>query len=151
MKPPLLTVMTLLITLLTTNAMLLSQNIMAHGNGQDIQRKRLSSTALPNLPNHSLTSVVIELKPGSSAPSHQHEGFVFVYVIKGKVLSQLNRPSQLNQEGPVAYASGDSWVEHPGDQHTITRNLSNNESAKILAVFVAENGAKLTTSGEISH
>ena len=145
MKPPLLTVMTLLITLLTTNAMLLSQNIMAHGNGQDIERKLLSSTALPNLPNHSLTSVVIELKPGSSAPSHKHEGFVFVYVIKGKVLSQLN------QADPVAYASGDNWVEHPGDQHAITRNLSKNESAKILAVFVAENGAKLTTSGEISH
>jgi len=83
---------------------------------------------------HSLTSVIIELPPGISVPPHRHYGFVFVYVISGTVFSQLNR------EAAVSYFAGDSWIENPGDQHSVTKNISDTKSAKILAVFIAKNG-----------
>lgn len=125
--------------ILVVTLMMISQAVTAHGTDNKIIRKMLTTSALPNVPEHSLISVTIELLPGISAPSHKHEGFVFAYVISGTVLSQLN------QETAVVYNAGDSWVEKPGDQHSVTTNMSDTESVKILAVFVAKNGAKLTT------
>ncbi len=126
-----------LIILLVT--LLMVSHVSAQNTENEITRQVISMSALPNLPNHSLTSVIVELGPGSSAPSHSHEAFVFVYVINGTVLSQLN------QEAAIVYSTGDSWTEALGDQHTVTKNVSETESAKILVVFVAENEARLTT------
>lgn len=137
MKPRLL--------ILVTTLLMISHAVIAHDADNKVNRKMLVTTVLPNLPNHSLTSVTIELKPGISVPSHQHEGFVFVYVISGTVLSQLN------QEAAAVYNADDSWIENPGDQHSLIRNVSDTESAKILAVFVAKEGARLTTLGNIAR
>jgi len=128
MKPRLL--------LLFATLLMVSYAATAHDTDNKVNRKILTTTALPNLPAQSLTSVTIELQPGISVPSHYHGGFVFVYVISGAVLSQLN------QEAAVVYYAGDSWIEKPGDQHSLTKNISDVESAKILAVIVAKNGAK---------
>ena len=98
---------------------------------------------LPNVPGHNLTAVKIDLAPGVSVPSHQHEAFVFVYVLAGTVRSSLD------DEEPVGYSVGESWVEPPGAVHSLTENLSDTEPAQILAVFIAEEGATLTTSGKI--
>lgn len=119
--------------------------VSAHDADNNVNRKILTTTALPNLPKHSLTSVTVELPPGKSVPSHYHQGFVFAYVLSGTVLSQLN------QEAAVEYHAGDSWIEKPGDQHSLTKNPSNVEPAKILAVFVAKSSAKLTTFGNIAR
>ncbi|TQV86186.1 cupin domain-containing protein [Exilibacterium tricleocarpae] len=111
----------------------------AHDVNHGVERKILSSSALQNIPGHSLTAVTVELQPGISVPAHKHEGFVFAYVISGEVKSQLN------QEAAKVYRAGQSWIEKPGDQHSITMNISNTENAKLLAVFVAPTGAALTT------
>ena len=122
-----------------------SHNISSHDSENTVSRKILSEAALPDLPSHSLTSVSIELPPGISVPPHQHEGLVYVHVIKGTVLSQLN------QAAAVVYHAGDSWIENPGDLHSTTKNMSNTESVKMIAVFVSKNGAALTTSGKIEQ
>jgi quercetin dioxygenase-like cupin family protein len=62
-------------------------------------------------------------------------------VLSGSVRSQLN-------DGPaVDYRKGQSWVEPPGTQHSLTANPSETDSASLLAIFVASGGAKLTTIG----
>lgn len=106
-----------------------------------VDREVLSSTPLQNVPGYKLTSVTVELQPNVSVPAHYHDGFVFVYVIEGVVLSQLN------QEEAVVYSAGDSWIEMPGDQHSLTKNESGTDKAKLLAVFVTSDGAHLTTPG----
>ena len=112
---------------------------------EDVFRKFISEDELPHIPGQKVTSVTVELAPGVSVPAHRHEAFVYVYVLEGTVRSQLD-------DGEVIeYKTGDSWVEPPNVLHSLTQNASENENAKILAVFIAENGAKLTTSGEISH
>ncbi len=110
-----------------------------------IHREVLTSRALSNIDGYKLTSVTVELKPGVTAPSHQHEAFLFVYVLQGRVISQVN------DQVVVEYQVGEHWLELPGDVHSITQNPSKTETAKFLAIFVAKDDAQLTTSGELTH
>jgi quercetin dioxygenase-like cupin family protein len=108
------------------------------------QREVLVSEALPATTEPKLTAVEVVLPPNSKVGSHRHEGFVYVYVLEGSVLSQLD-----NQQ-IVKYEAGDSWTEPPGALHSLTHNQSNTSTARLLAVFIASDGAKLTTSGAIT-
>jgi quercetin dioxygenase-like cupin family protein len=96
---------------------------------------------LPNLPGHKMTGVLVEYGPGGSSPPHHHtdKGSVVAYVLEGKVRSKVN-------DGPVTvYEAGESWLEPPGAAHSVSANASASEPARLLAVFVAEDGAELTT------
>lgn len=97
---------------------------------------------LPNVPGASLTAVVVRLAPNARAPAHHHAGFVFAYVLSGTVRSQLNGGATID------YRAGQSWVEPPGTEHTLTANPSGAEPASLLAVFVAPTGAELTMPGK---
>jgi quercetin dioxygenase-like cupin family protein len=96
------------------------------------------SGALPNVPGKRLTAVVVDYAPGGASPAHHHAGSVFVYVLAGAVRSQVG-------DGPVTvYTAGQSFFEPPGGQHLVSENASATEPARILAVFVADEGAALT-------
>ena len=53
-------------------------------------------------------------------------------------------------DGPVrVYRAGDSFHEDPGSRHSVSRNASQSEPAKLLAVFVVDTGdTDLTTPTE---
>lgn len=104
-----------------------------------VTAKVVSQEALPNSPGNSLTAVVVNLAPGASAPPHHHAGFVLAYVLSGTVRSALNKGE------PKDFHAGQSWVEPPGTEHTLTANPSRSEPSSLLAVFVAPTGANLTT------
>ena len=114
-------------------------NIQAHETAMNIGREIVAAEALANVSGHKLTAVKVTIAPGVASPSHRHAGFVFVYVLAGTV------ESQLNNEEIVTYKTGESWVEPPGTLHSHAKNPSETEAAKILAVFIAENDAILTT------
>lgn len=109
----------------------------AHETDNGVLRQPLLKEVLSGIPDHSVVAMTVQLDPGNVSPKHLHEAFVFVYVLSGKIRSQIG------SETPVDYKVGDSWVERPGDVHTLTQNLSETETAKLLAVFVTKNGAKL--------
>jgi hypothetical protein len=48
---------------------------------------------------------------------------------------------------PLTIERGQSWVEPPGTQNSLTANPSETDSASLLAVFVASSRAKLATTG----
>ena len=61
------------------------------------------------------------------------------YVTKGQIRSQLGG-------GPVeTFAVGQTFFEPPGSTHMVSANASNVEPAELVAVFVADEGAQLTT------
>jgi quercetin dioxygenase-like cupin family protein len=96
---------------------------------------------LPNLPGQKMTGVLVEYAPGASTPPHHHtsQGSVVAYVLEGAIRSQVN-------DGPeTVYQAGESWLEPPGAAHTVSANASATDPARLLAVFVAEDGAELTT------
>jgi quercetin dioxygenase-like cupin family protein len=98
------------------------------------------TTELPNVPGKSLTAVVVRYAPGEATPPHHHAGSVYVYVLSGAIRSQTSTG------GPVkVYQAGDTFFEPPGSIHLVSANASTTEPASLLAVFVADNGAVLTT------
>ena len=99
----------------------------------------VSSDALPHVAGKRVTTVLVEFPPGGFSPEHHHAGSVSVYVLSGEIESQLGG-------GPAAiYKPGETFFEPPGAVHLFARNPSATEPARILAVFVHDEGAQLTT------
>jgi quercetin dioxygenase-like cupin family protein len=99
----------------------------------------ISSHALPDLPGKRVTIVRVTYGPGGFTPPHRHAGTVTAYITKGQIRSQL-------KGGPVEiFEVGQSFFEPPGAIHLVSANASNTEWAELIAVFVADEGAQLTT------
>ena len=76
-------------------------------------------------------------------PSHTHakSAFIYAYVISGAIEFEGERRRQR-----ASIKAGESWSEPPGAIHSISRNASKTEPAKLLAVFVVDtNDNPLTT------
>jgi quercetin dioxygenase-like cupin family protein len=98
--------------------------------------------AIPNIPGKSLIALEVNYAPGASSVPHTHakSSFIYAYVIKGAVESKVN-------DGPTRiYRAGESWSEPPGAIHSISRNASKTQSAKLLAVFVVDTDDKTLTT-----
>ncbi len=99
----------------------------------------IGSYALPNVPGKRVTILRVFYGPGGFTRAHRHAGSVTAYVTKGEIRSQLGG-------GPVeTFKVGQSFFEPPGATHLISANASNTEPAELIAVFVADEGAQLTT------
>lgn len=99
----------------------------------------IASHALPNVPGKRVTIVRVFYGPGGFTRAHRHAGSVTAYITKGEIRSQL-------AGGPVeTFKVGQSFFEPPGAIHLVSANASNTEPAELIAVFVADEGAQLTT------
>ena len=99
----------------------------------------IASHALPNVVGKRVTIVRVFYGPGGFTPAHRHAGTVTAYVTKGEIRSQLGG-------GPIeTFGIGQSFFEPPGSTHVVSANASNTEPAELIAVFVADEGAQLTT------
>jgi quercetin dioxygenase-like cupin family protein len=99
----------------------------------------ITSHALPNVAGKRVTVVRVFYGPGGFTPPHYHSGSVTAYITKGEIRSQLGG-------GPVeTFKVGQSFFEPPGSTHVVSANASNTEPAELIAVFVADEGAQLTT------
>jgi len=99
----------------------------------------VTSHALPNVPGKRVTVVRVVYGPGGFTRAHRHAGSVTAYVTKGEIRSQLGG-------GAIEiFKAGQSFFEPPGAIHLVSANASNTEPAELIAVFVADEGAQLTT------
>jgi quercetin dioxygenase-like cupin family protein len=99
----------------------------------------IASHALPNVPGKRVTIVRVFYGPGGFTRAHRHSGSVTAYITKGEIRSQLGG-------GPVeTFKVGQSFFEPPGSTHLVSANVSNTEPAELIAVFVADEVAELTT------
>jgi quercetin dioxygenase-like cupin family protein len=118
-----------------TAAFLGSRPAMATGD----QVQVVFSQKLPNVPGKTLTAVAVDYAPGGKSGPHHHAGVVFAYVVSGEIRSQVD------QAPARVYHAGESFFEGPGAHHVVSENASASKPAKLLAVFVADDGAELTT------
>ena len=97
---------------------------------------------IPNVPGKSLLAVEVDYAPGAASPAHTHakSAFICAYVISGAIESKVN-----DSETRI-YRAGESWSEPPGAIHSISRNASKTEPAKLLAVFVRDTNDKALTT-----
>lgn len=128
--------------LMTVSAMLMgARDSKSKGTGDDV--KMVRSEKLPNVPGKTLTAVTVNYAPGGKSDEHQHAGSVFAYVLSGQIRSENSAT------GPAkVYKAGESFFEPAGSKHLVSENASATEPASLLAVFVADDGAELTTSGK---
>ncbi|MCY1528735.1 hypothetical protein D9M68_638520 [compost metagenome] len=54
--------------------------------------------------------------------------------------------SKVNDGETRTYRAGESWFEPPNAVHSVSRNASKTEPAKLLAVFVVDTGDKVLTT-----
>jgi quercetin dioxygenase-like cupin family protein len=113
---------------------------LAHDDGDHVTKN--FEQAIPNIPGKSLISFVVDYPPGGASPPHTHakSGFIYAYVISGNIESKVNDGTSR------VYKAGESWSEPPGATHSISRNASKTEPAKLLAVFVVDTNDKALTT-----
>jgi quercetin dioxygenase-like cupin family protein len=111
----------------------------AQAGSPDDRVEPIASYALPNVPGKRVTIVRVFYGPGGFTRPHRHSGSVTAYITRGEIRSQLGG-------GPVeTFKVGQSFFEPPESTHLVSANASVTEPAELIAVFVADEGAQLTT------
>jgi quercetin dioxygenase-like cupin family protein len=104
------------------------------------QQKHVRTEKLPNVTGKSITAIVVSYPPGGKSGPHHHAGSVLAYVLSGTIRSENSAT------GPArVYKAGESFFEPPGSRHLISENANAKEPASLLAIWVADDGAELTT------
>jgi quercetin dioxygenase-like cupin family protein len=123
------------VTILPPGSIFASRALAASGE----EVRQISSKELLNVPGKALTAVQVDYAPGGASKPHHHSGVVFAYVVSGEIRSQVDNAP------PRVYRAGETFFEDLGSHHLISENASTSEPARLVAVFVADQGAVLTT------
>lgn len=85
-------------------------------------------------------AVVLEVvyPPGVASSSHRHNAHTFVYVLEGTVEMQV-AGGKLQR-----LVAGQTFYESPSDIHSVSRNASDTEPAKILVFFIKMKNAAMS-------
>jgi quercetin dioxygenase-like cupin family protein len=97
---------------------------------------------LPNLTmdDWEVTVSHVDYPPGRVGPAHRHPGFVLAYVLEGTVVTKIS-----GQGEEKTCTVGQMFYEQPGATHEVSRNASQTQPAKLLAMIFAKKGSTLTT------
>ena len=107
--------------------------------GSPVQAQ-LMSVPLPTLPaDQEMLVLEVSYEPGQASAPHRHDAHVFVYVLEGQVTMQVAGGE------PVTLSPGEMFYENPDDVHTVSRNASDSEPARILVHILKTAGAPVTT------
>jgi quercetin dioxygenase-like cupin family protein len=103
-----------------------------------------------DLPNVSLegwevTVNHVDYAPGRVGAVHHHAGFVLAYVLEGTVIAKIS-----GQGEEKTYTAGQMFYEQPGATHEVSKNASQTQPARLLAMIFAKKGSTLTTPGRAS-
>jgi quercetin dioxygenase-like cupin family protein len=107
--------------------------------------KTLMVRELPDFPGKEGMVEVVDFAPGEVSQPHRHNADLFVYVLEGSVVTQV--------EGDAAKTvnAGEVFYEAPADVHMVSRNASATQPAKLLVFYVKVKGAPPTVLVEHDH
>lgn len=108
---------------------------LASAQAQASKATPLFSHDLGGIADKEGTMMTVELAPGEASPAHRHNANVFVYVLAGSIVMQVQGGA------PVTLHPGQTFYEAPDDIHVVGRNASRTRPAKFLAFFVKDKGA----------
>ncbi len=91
-----------------------------------------------DMPGKEVLIETVDYPPGVSSNPHRHDAQVFVYVLQGQVVMQVQGGARMTL-GP-----GQTFYESPSDIHSVSANASRTEPARIL-VFMIKDKGKATT------
>jgi quercetin dioxygenase-like cupin family protein len=128
--------------------------LLASGRHTDAQTQTAPATpsASPRPPvfKHDLPNVTmddwevtvsyVDYAPGRVGAAHRHPGFVLAYVLEGAVVARIS-----GQGEETTYTAGQMFYEQPGATHEVSKNASQTQPARLLAMIFAKKGSTLTT------
>jgi quercetin dioxygenase-like cupin family protein len=128
--------------------------LLACGRHADAQTQAGSPTppapSLPPVFKHDLPNVTmddwevtvsyVDYAPGRVGAPHRHPGFVLAYVLEGAVVAKIS-----GQGEEKTYTAGQMFYEQPGATHEVSKNASQTQGARLLAMIFAKKGSTLTT------
>jgi len=99
------------------------------------------SGAMPPMDGSRLEATVVEVNygRGESSEPHRHPCPVIGYVVEGTVRSQVQG------EAEAVYQAGETFYEPPSGVHLVSGNASAKAPAKLLAYFMCDRKAPLST------
>jgi quercetin dioxygenase-like cupin family protein len=97
---------------------------------------------LPNvtMDGWEVTVSYVDYPPGRIGAAHRHPGFVLAYVLEGAVVTKIS-----GQGDERTYAAGQMFYEQPGATHEVSKNASQTQPARLLAMIFAKKGSALVT------
>lgn len=127
-------------SLLTFGSVLAFTAVSAFGNANAQAGKptTLMTKDLPDVPGKEGMIETVDFAPGEVSQPHRHNSDVFVYVLEGSIITQVKGGS------PQTVRAGDTFYESPTDIHSVSRNASETEPAKLLVFYVKTKGAPQT-------
>ncbi len=111
-------------------AIVLLTILSATSSAQQSIATALFQTDLPDIEGREAVVLEVEYPPGVASASHRHNAHTFVYVLEGTVVMQVAGGE------PQTLVAGQTFYESPDDIHTVSRNASDTEPAKILVFFI---------------
>ena len=109
---------------------------------QDAKITPLMAKDLTGLTGKEGVMLTVDYVPGGSSAKHRHNAHVFVYVLEGSVVMGVRGGKQ------VTLKPGQTFYEGPDDVHTVGRNASKTEPAKLVVVLVKKQGADVVLPAE---
>jgi quercetin dioxygenase-like cupin family protein len=106
--------------------------------GQQATITPLFQTELGDLEGQEGVMLTVEYPPGVASAAHRHNAHVFVYVLEGSVIMQVEGAD------PKTLSAGETFYETPADVHTVSMNASDTEPARILVFTVKPRGAPVS-------
>src|SRR5215475_15235633 len=106
---------------------------------------------LPPLDGGKLKATLVEVTyaPGAASAPHSHPCPVIGYVVSGELRTQVKGSRE------ATYKAEETFYEPPNGVHLVSANASKTEPAKLLAVFLCDREAELSTpvpaEGEKGH
>jgi quercetin dioxygenase-like cupin family protein len=107
-------------------------------NAQTGTATPLMTKDLPDLPGKEGMIETVDFAPGEASLPHRHNADLFVYVLEGSIITQVKGGS------PQTVHAGDVFYESPTDVHSVSRNASATQPAKLLVFYVKAKGAPQT-------
>jgi quercetin dioxygenase-like cupin family protein len=117
------------------------QTQTASAGGSTSPRPPVFQHDLPNvvLDDWEVTVNFVDYAPGHVGVPHRHAGFVLVYVLEGTVVARIS-----GQGEERTYTVGQMFYEQPGATHEVSKNASQTQPARLLAMIFAKKGSTLT-------
>jgi quercetin dioxygenase-like cupin family protein len=99
---------------------------------------QLLTKELAGNPGKEVLMSTVTYPPGGASPPHRHDAQVFVYVLEGELIMQVQGAPK------VTLKPGETFYESPTDVHSVSANASQTAPAKFLVFIIKNKGAPTT-------
>lgn len=99
---------------------------------------RLMTKDLPDVSGKEGMIETVDFAPGEVSQPHRHNADLFVYVLEGSIVTQVKGGQ------PMTVRAGETFYESPTDIHSVSRNASTTQPAKLLVFYVKARGTPPT-------